>query len=219
MSTDSLLVDNFLVSEVSTIQERLRRLAAQDRLLQPSDIDASSATLAYAERHGLVHQIINGVYIGADHVQHPLIEVAAWTLHHPLVVGGLVTAAVHHQLTTAFERGSWLFVPLGSSPPRSRTRDIHVIQATGKYVSPQFDALNGIIRLQIHGVQIRITDPDRTTIDLWRYPRHIPAEFALDALRRRTRARDFRIADFARLARRLSAWSRIEPVVQGMLFQ
>jgi hypothetical protein len=63
---------------------------------------------------------------------------------------------------------------------------------------------------------VRLTGPDRTVIDLWRFPRLVAREHALAALRRRVAAPDFRVPDFARLARHLEAWARIEPVLEGM---
>ena len=54
-------------------------------------------------------------------------------------------------------------------------------------------------------------------IDLWRYPRLVAREHALAALRRRVAAPDFSVPAFARLAKHLEAWARIEPVLEGML--
>lgn len=199
--------------------EPLLALASGDRLLQASDVDGPPETLARAERRGLVHRVIPGVYLGAEHRRHPLIEAAAWTLRHPRAVACLLTAAVHHDLTTAFERGTWLFVPKHSTPPRSRTVSVHVVQIRERFIDPALDLENGIMTVRIHGVDVRITGPDRTVLDLLRYSRHVSVEHALEALRRRSRAPDFRVPAFARLARRLGMWTRIEQLVQGLMLR
>jgi hypothetical protein len=62
-----------------------------------------------------------------------------------------------------------------------------------------------------------MTGSDRTTLDLWRYPQRISAEHALEALSRRVRSDDFHVPTFARLARRLGVWAKVEPVVQGLM--
>ena len=170
-------------------------------------------------REGAIERIIPGVYLGSQHKQHSLTEGAAWTLKHPQAVTCLLTAAVYHDLTDAFAGGTWLYVPKGSSPPRSTVVPVHVIQTAPRYIEPEHDDDNDIIALDIHGVQVRVTGPDRTTLDLWRYPQRISAEHALEALRRRVQADDFRIPAFARLARRLNVWPKIEPVMQGLVLR
>lgn len=201
----------------STQHETIRRGAASSaRLLTAAELDVHSSAMARLEQEGAIERIIPGVYIGSSHPRHPLIEVAAWTLRHPEAVACLLTAAVYHNLTDAFPRGVWLFVPLGTPPPRSRVAPVHVVQVAPRFVDPETDAENGIQRLEVHGVEVRITGPDRTTLDLWRYPNHVSREYALDALRRRMRENGFQMYTFARLARRLGVWDRVEPVAEGM---
>ena len=171
------------------------------------------------ENEGILRRLIPGVYVGASHAAHPLIEAAAWTLKHPRAVVGLLTAAVHHDLTDAFTRGTWLLSPLGASPPRSTVVDVHVVQLAQRLVEPEFDVENDVSALIVHGVHLRLTGPDRTTADLWRYPRRISREYALDALRRRVRAPGFDMPAFARLARRLKVWDQVAPIVQGLVMR
>lgn len=194
------------------------RLAAKvsDRLLRAKDLGVPPGAMSRMEQEGAVERVIPGVYVGAGQDQHPLIEAAAWTLRHPLAVACLLTAAVHHGLTDAFTRGVWLYVPKGASPPRSVVVPVHAIQTAPRFVDPDCDAENGIATVAVHGVDVRVTGPDRTVLDLWRYPRRIAAEHALEALRRRAHAADFHLPAFARLGRRLGVWSRLEAVVQGL---
>lgn len=194
------------------------RLAAKesDRLLAPNDLGVTVDAMARVAAEGTIERVIAGVYVGAEHDLHPLIEAAAWTKRHPQAVACLLTAAVHHGLTDAFAGGVWLFVPKGSSPPRSVASPVHVVQTAPRFVDPTADPENGISTRTVHGVQLRITDPDRTVLDLWRYPRRIAAEHALEALRRRFGADDFHLPAFGRLGRRLGVWSRLDPVVQGL---
>jgi predicted transcriptional regulator of viral defense system len=202
----------------ATEHETIRNGAASSaRLLTASELGVHPSAMARLEKEGAIERIIPGVYIGASQPQHRLIEVAAWTLRHPEAVACLLSAAVYHDLTDAFPRGIWLFVPVGTSPPRSRVVPVHAVQVTPRLVDREADAENGIDRLEVHGVGVRITGPDRTTLDLWRYPNHVSREYALDALRRRLRQQGFQMYRFARLARRLGVWQRVEPVIEGMI--
>ena len=171
------------------------------------------------EQTGALERIIPGVYVGAAHKQHPLIEAAAWTVRHPRAVACLLTAAVHHELTDAFAGGTWLYVPLGSSPPRSRVVRVHVVQTAEWLVNPVHDEDNGIDVIQVHGVNLHVTGPNRTALDLWRYPRRVPIEHALEALRRLVSDNKFHLPAFARLGRRLGIWPKVEPVVQGLVLR
>lgn len=204
--------------QVTTEHETIRRGATSSaRLLTAAGLEVHSSAMARLAREGAVERIIPGVYIGTSHPRHPLIEVAAWTLRHPEAVACLLTAAVYHELTDAFPRGVWLFVPLGTPPPRSRVASVHVVQVAPWMVDRADDAANGILSVSAHGVTVRVTGPDRTVLDLWRYPRLISAEHALVGLRRRVSTPGFNVPAFARLARRLGAWSKVEPVLQGMM--
>ena len=196
---------------------RIRWEASQRiELLTAEALNVSASAMARMEQAGHLERVAPGVYIGVGHAQHPLIEAAAWACRHEQAVACLLTAAVHHELTDAFASGTWLFVPKGASPPRSQTQSVHVIQTAPRFIDPDHDAANGIDTIEVHGVALRITGPDRTTIDMWRYPRRVAREHALEALRRRRNAKDFRLPPFARLARRLGAWSRLEDIVQGL---
>ena len=175
--------------------------------------------MARMEGEGTLERVIPGVYVGIDQRQHVLIEAAAWTMRHPLAVACLLTAASFHGLVDAFAGGTWLYVPKGSSPPRSVVVPVHAIQTAPRFVAPAADAENGILAVEVHGVAVRVTGADRTVLDLWRYPRRIAAEHALEALRRRVGADDFHLPAFARLGRRLRIWSRVEPVLQGLVLR
>lgn len=217
LSTQRYGLNIFCMHDVSP-REAIRVAAtASNRLVRAADIDVPAYALAQAERAGIIDRVAPGIYLGPGWPRLALTEAAAWTLRHPDAVAGLLTAAVLHGLTDAFEGGTWLLVPVGTSPPRSRTSEVRVVQVAPWLVNPADDHPNGIFRVDVHGVTVRVTGPDRTVLDLWRYSQAIAGEHALVALRRRTSAPDFTMPSFARLARRLEVWARIEPVLQGMI--
>lgn len=188
-------------------------------LFRAADIHVQPHAMSRMRREGVIERIIPGVYVGTLHAQHPLIEAAAWTLRHPNAVACLLTAAVYYDLVDAFTGGTWLYVEKGTSLPRSRVAPVHAIQTVARYIHRSCDDENDVRTIAVHGVNVRITGPDRTSLDLWRYPRRIAAEHAIEALRRRVRADDFDLPVFARLARRLGAWAKVEPVVQGLVLR
>ena len=199
--------------------DAIRQAAQSDGLLTAARIGVAPDAMSRSTHDGVLERVIPGVYVGARHQQHPLIEAAAWTLRFNGAVVCLLTAAAFHDLTDAFPRGTWLYVAKGESRPRSRVVAVHVVQTAPKYISPDHAKQTGIVKKKVHGVDIRITGADRTTLDLWRYPHRIAREHALEALRRRVRAEGFHLPSFARLANRLGIWSKVEPIVQGLVLR
>lgn len=188
----------------------IRKAAQVDQLLAASDFGVKVHLLKHAQRTGLVVRVVPGVYLGATHQRGLLTEAAGWTLKHPGVVVSLLTAAHFHGLVDHSDT-TWLQVPKGSSVPRSWRTPVQV-----KIAVPHFLTDNmGIERVVVHGVVVRITGPDRTVIDLWRCP-HIPEVTALEALRRRVRARGFVNYTFYALAKRLRAWHHLDGLIQGL---
>jgi hypothetical protein len=185
------------------------------RFLRSSELGVRPQALVKAEKAGRLERVAPGVYLPAGVRRHALAEAAAWTLRQPAAVVALYTAAVFHGLTDAFERGTWLFVPKGASPPRSTTAAVHSMIVLPELLTGAAHDL-GLQTIPVHGVDVRLTGPDRTVVDLWRYSRLVPREYALEALRRRVRMPGFRLALLARLARQLGVWGKMEPVVQGM---
>lgn len=205
-----------MLADFPTSAAAIRAYSDDDRLLTAANLGVPSDAMSRMHRRGVLDRVIPGVYVGARHKQHALIEVAAWTLRHPHAVACLLTAATFYDLTDAFAGGTWLYVAKGESPPRSTVVPVHVVQTTARYIAPGHDKRNGIAQECAHGTAVRITGPDRTTLDLWRFPRRIAGEHAIEALRRRVRADDFHLPAFARLASRLGVWSKLEKIVQGL---
>lgn len=199
--------------------QTIRAAAAGDVLLHAESLGVSAPAMSRMVAEGSIERLAPGIYLGAQAPRHALSEAAAWTVRYSAVVAGLVTAAVHHDLTDAFTGGTWLLAPKGSSFPRSRSFPIEVVQVAPWLIDPAQDEDNGVDTVTVHGTTVRVTGPDRTVIDLWRYPRRIPSEHALHALRRRIAAPAFDLPAFSRLARRLGAWSRVDQVLQGMLLR
>lgn len=208
---------SFVQADTSDHQAIRSAANASDRLLRAEDLGVQPWAMTRMLEAGVVDRVVAGVYVGATRDRHPLIEAAAWTLRYPSAVAGLLTAATYHHLTNAFTRGTWMFVPRGSTVPRSRTAPIVIVQVAPRFIDPEQDDENGITRLVVHGVDLRLTNPDRTVLDLWKYPRRVASEHALTALRRHARSPDFDLPRFARLGRHLGVWRRIEPVLQGMM--
>lgn len=188
----------------------------QRALLRASDLGVPAYALVHAEAGGAIERVVQGVYLPSGARRELLTEAAAWCLRQPASVCAMLTAAAHHDLTDAFEQGTWLFVPKGASPPRSSVSVVRTMVLSPLLLVGD-DAELGIETVVVHRVPMRITGADRTVLDLWRYPKVVAREHALAALRRHTRRKGFRLPVFARIAKRIGVWKTVEPVLQGML--
>ena len=196
----------------------IAELAAESStFLTAEDLEVPPSTLSALTRQGGLVRLAPGVYLGANHRQHPLAEAAAWAHRHPWLIACLYTAAAYHGLTDAFPRGTWLFYPSEKSPPRSRVTQLHTVRADRELLAVEPEGDNDITIRDVHGVRLAVTGPDRTTIDLWRYPRHVTYEHAEVALRRRVAQGGFDRHRFSLLAQRMGIWERVAPTLQGTL--
>lgn len=198
--------------------DRIRDAALTSaEFLRAEDLGVSVEAMSRMEAEGALVRAAPAIYLGAEVRMHPLAEAAAWTIRYPEAVVGGLSAAVYHDLTDAFARGIWLIVSRGSTVPRSTTATLQVIQAAPRFIDREHDSENGIEVIPVHGTQLRITDRDRTVVDLWRYRQRIPREYALVALKRWTSSTEFEVPRFARIARRMGAWTSIEPTFSGLM--
>lgn len=197
--------------------DRIRDAATTSPVfLRADDLNVSIEAMSRMEAEGTLTRVAPAIYLGSDVRMHPLAEAAAWTLRYPDAVVGGLTSAVYHDLTDAFARGIWLIVPKGTTVPRSKTSALQVVQAASRFVDRADDTDNGIEVIAVHGTDLRITNPDRTVVDLWRYRRRIPREYALIALKRWYSHPAFETPRFARLAKRMGVWGMIEPTLTGL---
>jgi hypothetical protein len=199
---------------------RIREAALDDDspLLTAESLGVHPAALARAAREGTLLRLVPGVYISPDAELHALTEAAAWSVRFPAAVACCLTAAVHHDLTTAFERGTWLSVPSKTTLPRSSVFPVNAVHDPPEFLDAN-DPANGIDVLELHGVLVKFSGADRTVVDLWRHHRRISYEHAVEALRRRRQAEDFRLPVFVVLAERLGVWPRLGPILEGMMLR
>lgn len=185
-----------------TPHDTILTAACTGSLLTAEAQGVSHWALVALEREGVLERILPGVYIGSNQPKQ-LVEEAAITLKNPTVVIGGLTAAVLYGLVDAFARGTWVLVPKGV--PVVRSGLIRVVRAT--HLDPKLDDVNGITSTTVHGVTVRMTNPDRTVIDLFRLQRRISYEHVYVALRRHVWSKLFDEVEFTRLCKQLGAWT------------
>lgn len=190
--------------------DRARAAARSGAFLRAGEIDAPPAILSRLTHDGELVRIARGVYLGAEVEPHPLAESAAISMKFPRAVLGLATALEFHRLTTSWADGTWILVPRDRNPPQEE--GVHVVRV----VPTLLDGDLGISTLEVHGVQVKITNPVRTVLDCWKYTRRVSHTVAVEALRTLRGSDHWNGAAVLRLARAVGVWTRIRPYVEAL---
>jgi hypothetical protein len=74
----------------------------------------------------------------------------------------------------------------------------------------------GYARHRIEGVDVPITDPAHTVIDMFRYRNAVGLPVAIEGLKEALRTRKASPADLARIAARNRAWTVVRPYLEAL---
>ncbi|MBW2258636.1 MAG: type IV toxin-antitoxin system AbiEi family antitoxin domain-containing protein [Deltaproteobacteria bacterium] len=207
-----MLHDTEWDSDDDELTARAREAAARGVPFRAGNVGVPTSILSRMVKQNELRRLGRGVYIASDVELHPLAEAAAVCLRVPRAVVCLRSALEYHDLTTAWADGIWVMVPRDRNPPKDAEARLHVIRVQPKYLQPDL----GIVTLDVHGVPMRLTNPLRTVIDCWRYPRRIPHSTAHESLRELHRSPHWNGREFYNLAKALEVWKRLRPYVEGL---
>jgi predicted transcriptional regulator of viral defense system len=189
----------------------LQHLASHNvaRLSELKALGATATAVARLARSGAIVRLGRGLYQRADAPldQHQrLIEVAKRV---PKGVICLTSALAYWDLTDHIPRKTWVAIGPKDWRPRLDAPPIRFVRFA--------DAAGGagIRTVAIQGVPIRITDPARTIVDLFRYRRLVGDAVAIDGLREALRSRQAAPGAIMALARGFRAAARIAPYIQA----
>lgn len=99
------------------------------------------------------------------------------SLKLPRSVICLLTAARLHEITTANPPQVWVAMPHGSRRPAAPDTALQIRM----WRNPELFQV-GIQQINVAGVTVRVTDPARTVVDMFRAQNRIPDERAIECL-------------------------------------
>ena len=201
-------------------QSALRLLQKQGmvRLAEFAAAGITAATIARMEKEGEVERIARGLYRIPDAPAdaHHDLAVAARLVPHG--VACLVSALAFHELTDTIPSRVWMAIG-------SKDRKPVVAQPALQFVRFRPEQLqSGVAHHVIEGVDVRITTPARTVVDLFRYRASAGRRFqkspginlALEGLREALRQRKAMPAEIAAIAEKLGVWKAMRPYLEAM---
>jgi predicted transcriptional regulator of viral defense system len=203
------------MSSATSTQDRLRAaFRKQDGMLRMSEVLRSgfSRTALYAMRDaGELDQIGRGLYRLKDMpaLAHPDLVTVATKIPRGVIC--LVSALVHHELTTQVPHEVQIAVPRGSATPRLGYPPIQIF----RFSEPAFR--EGIQTIKLDNKPVRIYSPEKTLADCFKYRNKLGMDVVLEALRlwREKRARHTKaLLEHARTCR---VESVIRPYLEALL--
>jgi predicted transcriptional regulator of viral defense system len=198
-----------------TQQERAIALLKKQGMLRLSELKEAGITAATVSRmkeKGLVLHLSRGLYQLPD---------ALFDSHHALVPKGticLTSALAFHGLTDTIPSRVWVAIGAKDRRPRIETPPLQFVRYGEKVLT------SGIKEHVIEGVRVRVYNPAKTVVDLFRYRRSAGKRYqkspglnlALEGLREALRQRRASPAEIARYANEAGIWKVVQPYLQAM---
>jgi predicted transcriptional regulator of viral defense system len=201
-------------------QERALSLLKRQGMVRLSEFIKEGITetaVARLLKKGLVHKLSRGLYQlpdAATDANHALAEAAKRV---PKGVICLVSALAYHQLTDTIPHSIWVAIGPKDRRPKA-TEPLQIVRFSGKLLS------EGIKDHKIEGVAVRIYNPAKTVVDLFRYRQSAGKRYktspglniALEGLREALRQRKATPAQIAEYATDAGIWKVVQPYLDAM---
>lgn len=196
-------------------RDRIVSLLSRRNVARLSEILATGATAAAVsrlEREGTIVRLSRGLYQLADtplELHQPLVEAAKLV---PNGVICLVSALSYHELTDQIPRRVW--VAIGHKDWRP-----HIAHPPIRFVSFAPEALTRYIDPHlIEATEVRITNPARTIVDLFKYRTKVGPNIAIEGLKEALRTRKATPAEIHNIAVEMKQWKAIQPYLEALSF-
>ena len=202
-------------------QDRAISLLKQQGIVRLSELTGAGITAATVSRmkeKGLLLRLGRGLYQlpGASlDANHSLAEAAKLV---PKGVVCLVTALAFHELTDTIPSRVWMAIGAKDRRPRAAHPPLQFVRFRDKMLR------SGVEEHVIEGVRVRVYNPAKTVVDLFRYRQRAGKRYqnspglnlALEGLREALRRRKATPAEIARYATEGGIWKAVQPYLDAM---
>jgi len=198
---------------VSLLKER-----GMVRLSELTKAGVTAATVSRMKERGLIVQLGRGLYQLPDasiSANHSLAEAAKLV---PKGVICLTSALAFHELTDTIPSRVWMAIGAKDRRPRIESPPLQFVRFGQKVLTV------GIKEHVIEGVPVRIYNPAKTVVDLFRYRRTAGKRYqkspglnlALEGMKEALRQRKATPAEIARYANETGIWKVLQPYLEAM---
>lgn len=197
----------------STHRDRIIEVLGRRGMARLSELKQAGVTatsVSRMEREGSIIRLGRGLYQLPDapfEEHHALAEAAKLV---PRGVVCLVSALAFHELTDRIPNRVWMAIGKNDWRPRLSYPPIRFVRFAADSLSRNIDTT------AIEGVEVRLTRPARTVVDLFRYRRTVGEDLAIEGLREALRTRKATPAEIHELAVEARRWRTIRPYLEAM---
>ena len=197
-----------------SVQSRILKLAEQNGVLRPRDVEAAGIPREYLLRllrRGALERTGRGLYRmpGTPITElHSLAEVAKRV---PNATVCLLSALVFHGLTTQVPHEIWIALPRGSRTPRLEAQKIRLFRFGGEALR------EGRCEYRIERVPVMIYTPGKSVADAFKFRNRIGLDVALEALRECVHQRKATIAEIRWFAEICRVRHVMQPYLESLL--
>jgi predicted transcriptional regulator of viral defense system len=170
----------------------------------------TAATVSRLERQGAVVRLGRGLYQLPDaplDANHAFAE-ATKRVRRGVIC--LVSAAAYHDLTDRIPSEVWMAIGQKDWRPRLDTPRTHFVRFGAKTLKA------GIEEHVIEGVPVRIYDPAKTIVDLFRYRRRVGLNVAIESLKEALRQRKATPSKIGQYADQAGVWEMVRPYLEAL---
>lgn len=210
-----------MTSVSETQQERAIALLKKRGMVRFSEFKEAgitAATVSRMRKKDLILQLSRGLYQLPDasfDTHHALAEAAKLV---PKGIVCLTSALAFHGLTDTIPSRIWMAIGPKDRRPRTETPPLQFVRFGEKVLT------SGIKEHMIEGVRVRVYNPAKTVVDLFRYRRSAGRRYqkspglnlALEGLREALRQRKATPAEIARYANEADSWKVVQPYLEAM---
>jgi predicted transcriptional regulator of viral defense system len=202
-----------MITDSTSQRERIISLLAQKGMVRLAEFKKQGITAAAVSRlakEGSITRLGRGLYQLPDaevSVHHDLAEAIKRV---PRGVICLVSALAFHGLTDRIPAQVWMAIGRKDWRPRIEYTPTEFVRFSPEHLT------NGVDVHIIEGVEVAISNPARTVVDLFRYRRRLGLNVAMEGLRealRQHKATPAEIADYAAKGR---VWKVLQPYLEAM---
>src|ERR1700674_5639955 len=202
-------------------QDRAISLLEQQGIVRLSELTAvgvTATTVSRMKEKGLILRLGRGLYQlpgSLLDINHSLAEAAKLV---PKGVVCLVTALAFHELTDNVPSRVWVAIGPKDRRPRASHLPLQFVRFGDKMLR------SGVEEHLIEGVRVRIYNPAKTVVDLFRYRQRAGKRYqkspglnlALEGLREALRQRKATPSEIAKYANEAGIWKVVQPYLEAM---
>lgn len=198
----------------SSQRERILEFLSEHGMARLSEIVATGVTAAAVMRlvgEGSIIRLGRGLYQLSDAAldQHHMLAEATKLIPRGVIC--LASALAYHELTDHIPRRVWIAIGPKDWKPHLTYPLVRIVRFSAVDLTRHIEAHD------IEGVPIRVTNPARTVVDLFRYRSKIGQNLAIEGLKEALRTRKATPSEIQAIAAETRQWRHLQPYLEAIV--